>query len=212
MHLKCKVCEQVQTVSTADEADEDARSQLIRRMFRAEHVASCGDGAVSLILRSLEATYVDPELWNRYLDTRIVPGDVTVQADGFFSRRILRDGVAHQVRVCEDCWKIIPRYVDYPAGLVSPESDGANGTVPKWRPGTVETENPDRSAAAYHLFKAVCVPCYIAAFHRVYPEATLAPMSEMVIGDGTPIEPEPPVEAETLGRVSLSMPRVPELA
>jgi hypothetical protein len=206
MQLRCKVCQAVQPVNTADVEDEDPRTQGIRRTFRADHVASCGDGAVCLELQAVEATHVDPEVWQRYLDQAKPPADVTGGADGFFTRTIVRDGVEHHVRVCEDCWDNIPRYIDFPAGLISPESDGATGTVPKVRPSTVETESPLRSAAAEHLWKAVCVPCYLTAFQRVYPTAPLPNLRADVVGDGAPITPPAPVPADTLGRVTLSQP------
>jgi hypothetical protein len=204
MHLRCKVCAAVQPVNTADVEDEDPRTQGIRRSFRAEHIASCGEGCVSLVLRTLEATYVDPELWNNYLAASDRPNDVTITGDGYFSRTIQRDGVMHNVRVCEDCWQSIPRYVDFPAGLVSPESDGAGDVVPKWKPGTVETDSPERSAGVQHLFKAVCLPCYIAAFNRVYPTASLPILNANVVGDGAPIEPTESIPAEQLGRVTVA--------
>lgn len=204
MQLRCKVCAAVQPVSAADEADEDLRTQGIRRTFRAEHLASCGEGAVSLLLHAVDATAVDPELWNAYLTACARPDDVTLGADGYFSRTIQRDGVTHQVRVCEDCWQNIPRYVDFPAGLISPESDGAAGAVPKWRPGTVETDSPARAAAAEHLWKAVCLPCYVAAFMRVYPHATPPDLCADVVGDGQPVEPPPVVPADAVGRVTVS--------
>ena len=204
MQLRCNVCKAVQPVNVADAEDEDPRTQGIRRSFRAEHLASCGDGSVKLELHAVEATVVDPELWNRYLATANAPSDVTQTADGFFTRTITRDGVSHNVRVCEDCWQNIPRYVEFPAGLVSPESDGENGTVPKMRPTTVDTDSPLRAAAAEHLRKAVCLPCYLAAFARVYPGANLPYLSDAVVGDGSPVTPEPPKAAEELGRVTVA--------
>lgn len=204
MHLRCNVCAAVQPVSTADYEDDDPRTQGIRRAFRAEHLMSCGEGAVSLVLHSVDATYVDPDIWDNYLTYAQPSSDVTVGGDGYFSRTIQRDGQTHHVRVCEDCWQNIPRYVDFPAGLVSPESDGAAGAVPKLRPTTVETDSPDRAAAAQHLWKAVCLPCYLAAFERVYPEAICPEMSAAVVGDGAPVQPPPPVEAESIGRVTVS--------
>lgn len=204
MHLRCQVCAAVQPVTTADYEDEDPRTQGIRRSFRAEHGTSCGEGSVSLVLRSVESTYVDPELWNTYLAASQMPADVTIGADGFFTRTIVRDGQTHDVRVCEDCWQTIPRYVDFPAGLISPESDGDGGAVPKWRPGTVETDSPERAAGIEHLWKVVCLPCYLAAFARVYPEAICPPMSADVVGDGTPVAPPPAVAAEVIGRALVS--------
>lgn len=204
MHLLCKICAAVQPVNTADYEDEDPRTQNIRRSFRSDHAVSCGDGSVSLILQSVEATYVDPELWPRYLAAAQPPADVLLGGDGLFTRTIQRDGVTHNVRVCEDCWSTIPRYADFPAGLISPESDGDGGTVPKWRPDTVETESPERAEGVRHLWKVVCLPCYLAAFQRVYPDATLPEMRSDIIGDGAPVEPPPPVEADTIGRVTVS--------
>jgi hypothetical protein len=204
MHLRCKVCAATQSVSTPDYEDEDSRTQGIRRTFRAEHLASCGAGAVSLVLRTVEATYVDPEVWNDYRDSIHVPADVITGADGFFSRTIQRDGQIHYVRVCEDCWRNIPRYVDFPAGLISPESDGAGGAVPKLRPSTVETDSPERASAAEHLWKALCLPCYLEAFQRVYPGAVCPELNANVVGDGAPVPPAPPVDAEAVGRVTVS--------
>lgn len=203
MHLRCKVCGEIQPVTVADEADEDLRTQGIRRTFRAEHVERCGDGAVTFELKTSTLPPVDTEVWDRYVVQLQVPPDVQLGGDGFFTRPILRDGATHNVRVCEDCWQNIPRYVDFPFGLTSPESEG---DVPKQRPAVVETADPDRAPALEHLLKAVCLPCYLAAFARVYPEAGRPDLSDAVVGDGTPIEPQPPVPAETVGRVSLSTP------
>lgn len=204
MHLRCKICAAIQPVTTADYEDEDPRTQAIRRGFRAEHLASCGEGSVSLVLHTVEATYVDPEIWNNYLGSCKRPDDVTIGGDGYFSRTIQRDGVTHNVRVCEDCWENIPRYVDFPAGLVSPESDGDGNAMPKLRLATVETDSPERSAAAEHLFKAVCLSCYFVAFQRVYPNAALPDLRADVVGDGAPVTPVPPVPADATGRVTVS--------
>lgn len=204
MQLRCKVCAAVQPVTVADEADEDPRTLSIRRFFRAEHVASCGEGSVSLQLGSAEALYIDPEVWPRYLESLNPPSDVQLGSDGFFSRAITRDGVTHNVRVCEDCWQNIPRYVDFQDGLISPESDGAVGTVPKLRPSTVETDSPERAQAAVHLPKAVCLPCYLAAFRRVYPDVELPALSGAVIGDGAPVTPAASEPPEAQGRVMVA--------
>lgn len=204
MRLQCAICQAVQPVTTADEADEDPRTQSIRRAFRAEHVARCGVGAVAFVPHTVEATYVDPEIWNHYVAAVQPSADVTVGADGFFTRPITRDGATHHVRVCEDCWQNIPRYLDFPAGLISPESDGGNGVVPKLRPGTVDTDSPLRAAAAEHLWKALCLPCYLAAFARVYPEAPVPDLRADVVGDGAPVQPPPPTVAEAVGHVTVS--------
>lgn len=199
MQLRCRVCAAVQAVSTADEADEDLRTQGIRRTFRLDHLESCGAGSVTLDLEPSAVPPVNPGLWDAYLAHADPPADVTPGADGFFTRRIVRDGVAHLVRVCEDCWQNIPRYVEFPAGLTSPESDDR-----KLRLTTVETDNPRRSAAAEHLPKAVCVPCYLAAFTRVYQDAAVPVVSETVVGDGAPVTI--PSVTDDLGTVTLSRP------
>jgi hypothetical protein len=204
MHLRCSVCAAVQPVTTPDYEDEDPRTQAIRRTFRAEHIASCGVGSVSFILHTVEAIQIDRLVWDRYCESRQPPQDVQEGADGFFTRPIMRDGQLHRVRVCEDCWESIPRYVDFPAGLISPESDGAAGAVPKWRPGTVETDSPERAGAIEHLWKVVCLPCYLAAFARVYPEAVCPEMNDAVVGDGAPVEPPPSLPPEALGHVIIS--------
>ena len=204
MRLRCQICGEIQPVTVADEADEDVRTRDIRRTFRAEHVARCGAGSVSFELSPVEALTVDRAAWDRYVDHHPRPSDVVLGGDGFFARSILRDGEAYDVRVCEDCWQTIPRYVDFPYGLTSPESDGAGGAVPKWRPGRVDTEAPQRAAAIEHLLKAVCLPCYLAAFQRVYPEAAVPEFSDAVVGDGAPIAVPMTPEAEAIGRVSVS--------
>lgn len=204
MHLRCKYCAAVQPVTVADEADEDLRTQGIRRTFRAEHLASCGEGAVSLEIQPVEATRVDPEIWNRYLASVTPPDDVRLGGDGFFTRTIQRDGQTHNVRVCEYCWDDIPRYVHFPQGLVSPESDGGEGVPPKIRPGTVDTDSPLRSAAVEHLWRAACLPCYLEAFARMYPGAALPELPADVVGDGTPVEAPPPVTPAAVGHVTMS--------
>ena len=103
-----------------------------------------------------------------------MPSDVSQGNDGICFRTITRtdaDGVVTttQVRVCEDCWTEIPRYVDFPRGLVSPESGGdagGNGIKRKWT--TVGEKQGWES-----LQKVVCLACYLAAFQRTYPDAAL---------------------------------------
>lgn len=190
IQLRCKVCQATQAVSCADEADEDLRSQSIRRVFRAEHVASCGTSSVSLEFPQGVNGSVDVDGlfdWAKKMDR---PADVTPTQDGYFTRRLVRDGVPQDVRVCEGCWQNIPRYVDFPYGLVSPESDG---DAAKTRRISMETNTA--SAGVEHLRKAVCLPCYLAAFSRQYPDAALPVLSADVIGDGTPVaSPVPPEE------------------
>jgi hypothetical protein len=203
MQLRCKYCKSVQPVNVADEADEDPRTQGIRRTFRAEHI-TCGEKAVALELHALGATVVDPDLWKHYVAHVQPPTDITIGGDGFFTRTIQRDGKSHNVRVCEDCWQTIPRYVEFPAGLISPESDGTETAVAKMRPTTVDTDSPDRAAAGEHLWKAVCLPCYLAAFTRVYPDVPLPVLNHALIGDGAPVEVPKPPEPEMLGRVTVA--------
>src|SRR5262249_32943947 len=124
LQLRCKVCKAIQGVSVPDEADEDARTQSIRRAFRAEHLEKCGEHAVALEMVGPDAPppEIDARAW---LAEIAYPDDVTPSLnDGYFSRQITREGKSINVRVCEDCWQNIPRYADFPFGLVSPESDG----------------------------------------------------------------------------------------
>jgi hypothetical protein len=178
--LRCAVCGDVQPVSVADEADEDLRTQGIRRTFRAEHAERCGEGTVRLVLPTTEPeapTLTDEQTaW-----MRSAPADVHLGADGFFSTSITRDGTSLHVRVCEDCWRPIPRYVEFPFGLSSPESDTK-----------VRVTNVDGKGGIEHLLKAVCLPCYRLAFARVYPGAALAEFCADVVGDGEPIAPPAP--------------------
>lgn len=180
MVLKCAICKAIQPVTTPDEVDEDPRTRSIRQAFRAEHLASCGAGSVSLLLYDPLAGYEppDPEAWTKYLDSvSPIPSGIVAQADGLFSRLV--DGMSR--RVCESCWQIVPPYRDYPHGLTSPESDGAGGAVPKLKVVAMETYDQQRSAAAMHIRKVVCVPCYRDAFRRVYPEADLPDLTEILI-------------------------------
>lgn len=111
--------------------------------------------------------------------------DYAIQApDSTFYRHIYRDGERVALRICEDCWGIVPRYVDFPRGLVSPESDGdAGGNFAKTRPSVVvEKDGIER------LQKVVCLPCYNAAFQRVYPGAALPDLRNVTIGPSQPVE------------------------
>lgn len=168
MHLLCKICSATQPVNVADEADEDVRTQGIRRSFRAEHVVSCGEGAVLLQLHKVnQAPPIDftPQPW-----TQTAPSGATLSADGFFYHASGR-------RLCEDCWQPIPRYVDFPLGLTSPESH---------KPRALSlgvSETGGELGGMEQLPKAVCLPCYLLAFMRVYPEAELPVFCSDVIGD-----------------------------
>jgi hypothetical protein len=122
---------------------------------------------------------------------------VTQRADGFFYHvESVPDPVTGgtntvQTLVCEDCWQPMPRYIDFPKGLVSPESDGdGGGNFIKSRLVAMETNEPKMGRE--HLQKAVCLPCYLAAFQRVYPGAKLPTLrdecTETVIPQAPPQE------------------------
>ena len=103
------------------------------------------------------------------------PKHVQQGADGFY----YGDVGTTQVRFCEDCWQPIPRYVDFPVGLASPESDGdKGGNFAKYRMTAIEGKD-----AREALRKGVCLPCYFDAFRRVYPGAALPDLSDRKIGD-----------------------------
>ena len=79
--------------------------------------------------------------------------------------------------VCEDCWEEIPKYIDFPRGLVSPESDGdLGGNFVKSR-ATI-TGGLD---GIEHMQKVVCLPCYKEAYKRTYPKAKLPKLSEDIM-------------------------------
>jgi len=79
--------------------------------------------------------------------------------------------------VCEDCWGEIPKYVDFPRGLVSPESDGdLGGNFVKTRPTIV-----GGLEGIEHMQKAVCLPCYLKAFERHYPKGKRPKLSDDVM-------------------------------
>jgi hypothetical protein len=204
--LRCRICGADQPVAVADEADEDPRTRAIRQTFRRLHAETCGTGTVSLLLHDPTAGYEppDPGVWDRYLASLSgKPPDVTCGTDGLFSRLV----EGRSLRVCEDCWQTIPPYRDFPQGLISPESDGAGGAVPKLQVTTTDTTSPDRALAALHVRKVVCLPCYYHAFQRVYPGAVLPYLSESLIDlvpTATPdealpldrwVKPPKPVEA-----------------
>jgi hypothetical protein len=100
----------------------------------------------------------------------MMPEDVSQSTDGTY----LRGGL----RVCEDCWQVIPRYVDFPRGLVSPESDGDHGgNFAKRRPMAVADK-----MGVEALQKVVCLGCYLAAFDRMYPGAKAPTLRSDVFG------------------------------
>lgn len=181
MHLWCVICGAAQSVTCPDEADEDPRTQGIRRTFRAEHQI-CGVHTVRLMLVQ-EDTVGDALESPAWLTEH--PADVRADAEGFFVRDVTRDGQLQAVRVCEDCWQNIPRYVDFPYGLTSPESA-------KTRQVHIEGKR-----GVEHVRKAVCLPCYCAAFARTYPGAALPIFNEELVGDGTPV-PAPPAPIDEM--------------
>ena len=108
-----------------------------------------------------------------------MPADVTQGADGV----CVRAGLC----VCEDCWETIPHYLDFPRGLTSPESDGdAHGNGAK----TKRMAIPDSDKAGIARFaKVVCLPCYLAAFARVYPGADPPALRADAVETVRPYEP-----------------------
>jgi len=77
------------------------------------------------------------------------------------------DGSVAQMDVvlCEDCWSDIPKYVDFPRGLVSPESDGdSGGNFHKHRKTFIQGLE-----AVEAQQKVLCLDCFKRAFKRVYP-------------------------------------------
>ena len=75
-------------------------------------------------------------------------------------------------RACEDCWETMPLYVDHPGGLISPESDIE---VPTRKTRAVVVAGLMATEA---LPKVVCLPCYLAAFQRFYPDAPAPAVSD----------------------------------
>ncbi len=105
------------------------------------------------------------------------PLDNAVEQDGKFYREVSytdKNGDQRTIMapVCEDCGTTIPRYVDFPRGLVSPESSGdPGGNFAKTRKIWMETNEPKQGVEM--LQKVVCLPCYFEAFRRFYPGAPL---------------------------------------
>ena len=119
-----------------------------------------------------------------------LPEDVQQGPDGFYFREVARvaeDGTVTLIptRVCEDCWEVIPKYVDFPRGIVSPELETDMRYVKrKWVAiGNTEAWQP--------LAKAVCLPCYIAAYQRVYPEGIVPTLNTAIVEQLEVYTPEP---------------------
>ena len=140
-----------------------------------EQSAICRDCAKSLVSEWGVAEFADA-----YVGP-LLPPEIAQDGFGFFVRR------ADGIRVCEDCLQPIPPYVDFPVGLVSPESDGdAGGNFAKRRPYSVEGK-----VGIEALRKAVCLPCYLTAFERVYP-GQLKPDLNSACHERQVFEPPPP--------------------
>lgn len=93
------------------------------------------------------------------------------QGDMKFYRDYNVNGAMLAVPICEDCWQEVPRYLDFPKGLVSPESDGdAGGNFAKTRIKAIgpSKDNGEAQMGLEHLQKVVCLDCYREAFARVY--------------------------------------------
>jgi hypothetical protein len=112
-----------------------------------------------------------------------IPEDAVQQQDGFFYA--IFDGKSR--RLCEDCWRPIPSYIDFPSGLVSPESDG-----------DPQGNHQKRRRIQYHdkevweqLRKAVCLDCYYEAFARFYPGAEPPELSNAERREVVIVVPEP---------------------
>ena len=113
-------------------------------------------------------------------------------ADGFYYGG---SGVRH----CEDCWRPIPRYIDFPLGLVSPESDGdRGGNFGKHRIVAMSASEYSREVRE-PLRKAVCLDCYFMAFERFYPGAALPELSRLVRVTTEYLDPEPIAEPVYVG-------------
>ena len=110
------------------------------------------------------------------------PEGVTQSTDGYYYGS---DG-----RYCEDCWRVIPKYVDFNLGLVSPESDDPKGNAGKWREIEMGASEYSRKVRQ-PLRKAVCLDCYLLAFARVYPNAKLPELSRSVRVTTQFEDPEP---------------------
>lgn len=97
--------------------------------------------------------------------------------DGSWLRDVPRpDGNIEQRRLCEDCWREMPAYVAAPRGFISPESDGKSKTISF----SVNGGN-GAFTGTQPLAKVVCLDCYFAAFHRVYPAADLPALPSDVL-------------------------------
>ncbi len=137
------------------------------------------------------------------------PADVIERGDGLFYREqhaTMPDGSVQtsHLRVCEDCWQLIPRYMDAPNGWVSLDSDGdRNGNFPKHRKifnGVKDNGEPRESTEAVQ--KLVCLPCYLYGFARWYPGIRLPPLNDAVHQSAAPL----PVVPSVLGREFVANP------
>lgn len=94
-----------------------------------------------------------------------VPEGVHLASDGQYYRSVVVGKDADNVdlvenkRVCETCWKDIPKYVDFPHGLVSPEP-------------SYDKESKPRQ-------KVLCVPCYRKIYKEMAPTVDVPELSEL---------------------------------
>lgn len=133
------------------------------------------------------------------LPDHVLPDNVFQGTDGSVYRNIpnLTSGAIQAFRVCEDCYQIIPRYIDFPRGLVSPDSDGdRGGNFAKTRITGV-----GEKSGVEHLQKVVCLDCYLSAFSRWYPDAPPPDLRPDVVGGGLVADPVTiaPIEAVDAG-------------
>ncbi len=64
-----------------------------------------------------------------------------------------------QLRVCcEECWEIMPNYVEAPSGYVSPDSNVK-----------LRTTMTDGHASVEAIEKCVCYDCFLIVYARVTP-------------------------------------------
>jgi hypothetical protein len=97
--------------------------------------------------------------------------------NSFYYRDVMTSTGLQSRKVCEACWTLIPRYVDFPEGLVSPDDRKSRMTTVEGKVG--RESQPE----------ALCLPCYVEAFARVYPGAALPEFSSETYPDDAVIPP-----------------------
>jgi hypothetical protein len=76
-------------------------------------------------LSAVDAIEIDQAAWTTYLQTLRMPEDVSIGADGFCFRQILRDGQITRCGCVRTAGARFRGMSSIPFGLTSPESDGA---------------------------------------------------------------------------------------